>query len=158
MSQDGNAYQGLRPERKLQLFLFEAERFITSIVGYSKLVSADAQRPLLRKLLSADFVQSLEAIEQTGGKFARSLRDITMPEETNSYRDALIKQTLLMVLNLSYSPISVITGYSALLDTEAQKLDLALELPPQFVDNLQMMHTAAERLSNTREELSESMK
>lgn len=154
MSQDGNAYQGLTPERKLQLYLFEAERFITSIVGYSKLLSVDTQKPLLQSALSDDFVQSLDAIQQTGGKFARALRDITMPEEGNPYRDALMKQTLLMVLNLSYSPISVITGYSSLLEAEARKCDL----PSKFADNLQMMHTAVDRLSKTREELSESMR
>ena len=77
MTQDGNAYQGLTPERKLQQFLFEAERFMTSIIGYSRVLSMEVQN---------------------------------------------------------------------------------CDLPPKFVGNLEMLQTAAERLSKTREELAESMK
>ena len=93
---NGNAYHGLTPERKLQQFLFEAERFMTSIVGYSKLLSVDAQKPPLQSTLSADFIQSLDAIQQTGGKFARSLREITTPNETTFYKDPLVRQRLAM--------------------------------------------------------------
>jgi signal transduction histidine kinase len=154
MIQDGNAYHGLTPERKLQQFLFEAERFMTSIVGYSKFLSADAQKPPLQNALSPDFVQSLDAIQTTGGKFARSLREITTPENNNAYKDPLVRQRLLILLHESLTPISVITGYSQLLELEAKKC----ELPPKFAGNLEMLQTAAERLSKTREELAESMK
>ena len=154
MSQDGNAYQGLTPERKLQQFLFEAERFITSIVGYSKFLSADAQKPPLQTVLSPDFMQSLDAIQTTGGKFARSLREITTPENNNAYRDPLVRQRLALLLGESLSPITTITGYSRVLSMEAQNCDL----PPKFMGNLEMLQTAAERLSKTREELAESMK
>ncbi|MBI1258656.1 MAG: hypothetical protein GC204_14405 [Chloroflexi bacterium] len=154
MSQDGNAYHGLTPERKLQQFLFEAERFMTSIVGYSKLLSVDAQKPPLQTTLSADFMQSLDAIQTTGGKFARSLREITTPNETTFYKDPLVRQRLTLLLNESLSPIMTITGYSRVLNMEAQKHDL----PPKFAGNLDMLQTAAERLSKTREELAESMK
>jgi hypothetical protein len=154
MTQDGNAYHGLTPERKLQQFLFEAERFMTSIVGYSKFLSVDAQKPPLQSTLSPDFVQSLDAIQTTGGKFARSLREITTPENNNAYRDPLIRQRLALLLSESLSPITTITGYSRVLKAEAQKCDL----PSKFVGNLEMLQTAAERLSKTREELAESMK
>ncbi|MEO8398026.1 MAG: hypothetical protein ABI700_33840 [Chloroflexota bacterium] len=154
MTQDGNAYHGLPPERKLQQFLFEAERFMTSIVGYSKFLSADAQKPPLQMTLSPDFVQSLDAIQTTGGKFARSLREITTPENNNAYKDPLVRQRLAMLLSESRSPITTIAGYSRVLGLEANKCDL----PPKFVENLQMLQTAAERLSKTREELTESMK
>jgi hypothetical protein len=156
MTQDGNgnAYHGLTPERKLQQFLFEAERFMTSIVGYSKFLSVDAQKPPLQNTLSPNFIQSLDAIQTTGGKFARSLREITTPENNNFYKDPLVRQRLAMLLNESRNPISVITTYSQLLKIEAQKCDL----PPKFAGNLEMLQTAAERLSKTREELAESMK
>ncbi|MEO8396025.1 MAG: hypothetical protein ABI700_23720 [Chloroflexota bacterium] len=154
MTQDGNAYHGLTPERKLQQFLFEAERFMTSIIGYSKFLSADAQKPPLQMTLSPDFVQSLDAIQSTGGKFARSLREITTPENNNAYKDPMVRQRLVILLGESLSPITTITGYSHLLSMEAQKADL----PPKFVGNLEMLQTAAERLSRTREELAESMK
>jgi hypothetical protein len=151
---NGNAYHGLPPERKLQQFLFEAERFMTSIIGYSKFLSADAQKPPLQSTLSPDFVQSLDAIQTTGGKFARSLREITTPENNNAYKDPLVRQRLAMLLNESAGRISLIMGYIQLLKLEAQKCDL----PPKFAGNLEMLQTAAERLSKTREELAESMK
>ena len=127
---------------------------MTSIVGYSKFLSADAQKPPLHLTLSADFIQSLDAIQTTGGKFARSLREITTPNETTFYKDPLVRQRLALLLNESLSPIMTITGYSRVLKMEAQKCDL----PPKFAGNLEMLQTAAERLSKTREEFAESMK
>jgi len=154
MTQDGNAYHGLTPERKLQQFLFEAERFVTSIVGYSKLLSVDSQKPPLQTALSPEFVQSLDAIQQTGGKFAHMLREITTPENNNAYKDPLVRQRIAILLNDSPSPITTIEGYSRILGLEARNCDL----PPKFVENLFMLQTAAERLLKTREELAESMK
>ena len=157
MSQDGNTYQGLSPDRKLHLFSFEAERFLTSIIGYSKLLSSETQKPPLQNILSADFVQSLDAIQQTSGKLAQLLRDIRTPEENNPYADALIRQALAMLLNESMTPISVMGGYGTLLKLEIQKPDLQAYLPPRFADNLDLMQTAITRLSKTREELANSM-
>ena len=154
MSQSGNAYRNLSPERKLQLFSFEAERFLTSIIGYSKLLLADSEQEMT---LSADFVRSLDAIQRTGSKFAQVIREV-------SYREggfnpaATPHEILMMLLNQSGSLIPVITGYCAMLDMEARKTDFPSNLPPRFLDNFDMLLTAAIRLSKTREELSVSMK
>ena len=154
MSQEGNAYYGLPPERKLSQFLFEAERFMTSIVGYSKLLSAEAQQPTLQMILSHDFILSLDMLQQTSTRFARSLREITTPEKPSAYTDPQVRQRLALLLNESAGRISLITGYTTLLHQEARNCDL----PPKFIENLEMLQTAAERLSRTREELAESMR
>ncbi|HVU13925.1 MAG TPA: hypothetical protein VHD90_21755 [Phototrophicaceae bacterium] len=154
MSQSGNAYRNLSPERKLQLFSFEAERFLTSIIGYSKLLLAESEQDTT---LSADFVRSLDAIQRTGSKFAQIIREV-------NYLDGGLNATsspheiLLLLLNQSGSLIPVITGYCAMLDMEARKPDFPTSLSPRFLDNFDMLLTAAIRLSKTREELSVSMK
>lgn len=155
MSQVGNTYQGLSADRKLELFVFEAERFVTSIIGYSKLLAADAHKPPLEHLLPPDFAQALEAIQQAGSKFAGLLHDVAAPDEANPYRDALIRQAITMLLTDSAGRVSLVTGYTQLLDAQAYALR---DLPPKFVENLRMLHTAAARLSQTREELAVSMK
>ncbi len=158
MSQDGNTYQGLPPDRKLELFVFEAERFMTSIIGYSKLLAADAYKPPLQDVLSPEFAQALGAIQQAGSRFAGLLRDVTTPDDTNPYRDALLRQAIIMLINESTRSLSIIIGYNHLLEMEANRLADQPEVPPKFLENLRMLHTAASRLSKTREELAASMK
>ena len=158
MTQDGNAYHGLAPEMKLKQFLFEAERFITSIIGYCKLLTLDSEKPELQNALSAEFPQYLDSIQETGWKFAKLIQEINDPGEENSYRAILASDTLAVVLLESGRLIPVITGYSALLEIEAQKADFEPYPSSKFRDNLAMMHTAVTRLAKTRGELFESMK
>ncbi len=155
MSQGGNAYRNLSPERKLQLFSFEAERFLTSIIGYSKLLLADSKQDVA---LSADFVRSLDAIQRTGSKFAQIIREVNYREGNGFDPGSSPHEVLSDLLNQSGSLIPVITGYCAMLDMEARKPGFPPNLSPRFLDNLDMLLTAAIRLSNTREELSASMK